>query len=394
MKRAYHFLLALGVLMILGVGFNSCSNEPDNPYEISPEPGRLVLIYAVAANSLEYNLTEDMNEILSVAPSLDLDKNKVLIYAVRNDNICRLLELRKVKNKKDEYEYVELKTYPDLPLSTSGERISDVLEFVASNYQEYERKGLILWSHATGWIPWFAGSTPINEDRRKAFGEDKYDGGVYKTDITELADAVPYGVFDYIWFDCCYMANIETVYQLREKTDYIAGYVTEIAAAGMPYHVTMPYLIKKDADLEGAASQLYTYYNDLYIPVSVSIMKTDGLEYLADVCRDIFSSCRPPLSLSEIQYYNKYSNLIPMYFYDMRQFLDSSQGIDAGLKENLKEAFEKAVIFKRIASNSFLSNYIKYSQEKYSGLSIYNYTDTENGYDSYYRRLDWYKATR
>lgn len=386
MKKIIKSLGFFIAAIVFGTAFSSCANdEPEN----NSAKERLVLIYAVAANNLQINLKYDMQEILDVAPKLNLKNNKVLVYSVVNSGECLLQELQ--KNKKGAYEFVTVKEFEELPLSTSEERISDVMSYVASNY-DYPKKGLVLWSHADGWLPWDQ-STPsdvgVQDDKRKSFGWDNYKGSTYKTNITALADAIPADMFDFIWFDCCYMANIETVYQLRDKTDYVVGSVLEIANDGMPYDLTMPYLLRPDADLKAAALEFYSFYVESFIAVSVSIIDTSQLYNLADVTREIFLTGTPAPSLANIQTYQR--NLA-VKFYDMGQLLRSYTDVSPGLETALDEAFDKAVTYKLISDRDFNNKVINTAD--YSGLSMHNYTDSGSSNETFYQTLDWFKVTR
>lgn len=385
MKIFYKAIYILASLFMVS-GFASCSSdEPQQPQEKE----RLILIYAVAANNLQYSLTLDMQEILKAGPTLDLERNKVLVYSVVNSGECNLQQL--VRNKKGEYKFEQVISFPELPLSTSPERMSDVFSYINENYS-YPERGLILWSHATGWVPWFGGNTPeqSEQEKRKAFGQDKYDGGEYWMNITDLADAVPAGMFDFIWFDCCYMANIETIYQLREKSPYIIGYVTEIDSDGMPYDLTMPYLLKKEPDLIAAAESLYEYYINKGKPVSVSITDTGKLESLAEASSNIFrhGAFPPDFSFSSVQNYGRQG----YKFYDMKQLLDAYRDVDENLKEQLNAAFEEAVIYKAISNYDF--NHHSINVEQYSGLSMHHYIGNGSSNEEFYRTLEWFKATR
>ena len=374
----------LAVCIFISIGFSSCvyeDEEPQSPYQKE----RLILIYAVAANNLEYNLKLDMNEIVQAAPSLNLNNNAVLVYSVDNTGECRLRQL--TKNGLGGFGFTTVAEFPELPLSTSKERIEEVIDYVADNY-DYPDKGLVLWSHADGWIPWEKGSTP-DEEKRRSFGADIYQGTTYKTNINELAVAIPEGMFDFIWFDCCYMANIETVYQLRNKTPYIVGSVLEIAANGMPYDLTMPYLLQKEADLEGAAYSFFTYYDRRNVAVSISIMDTQYLEQLADASREVMTKGTAPTSFSGIQTYQRNLNV---KFYDMAQLLNRYTGVPEESEVALKEAFAKVVIYKYISDLDFNSRPI--NVKDYSGLSMHYYVPENTYYADYYRELDWYKATR
>lgn len=374
------FVLLISIILI-SAGLSSCSDDEPSLHE---KKENLVLIYAVAANNLQYNLLyNDIPEILKIAKDIDLNKNKVLLYSVIKSGECKLQELQKTKN--GNYEFVTIKEYDKLPLSTSGERIFEVLDFVKNNF-DYEHKGLILWSHATGWIPSWNGSTP--ENKRKTFGSDTFEGVNYQTNINELAEAIPDDVFDYIWFDCCYMANIETIYQLREKAHHIVGYVTEIHSDGMPYDRTLPDILK--GELTTAAMILYNYYNNKSITISVSIVDTSKLGLLAEASSKVFLEGVGPASneLYKVQNYGRQG----YKFYDMGQLLDKYGLVSVQTKEELKDALNEAVIFKAISDLDFNDNPINIKD--YSGLSIHYYTNDGSKDNIFYQQLDWYKATR
>lgn len=382
-------------LLVPLVMFSSCSDEP----EPEPESGRrLILIYAVAANSLQGDLRNDTREILSVAPQLDLKHNVVLMYSVDYSNECKLQILEQNPETK-KYQFTTIQEFPELPLSTSPQRIREVMDYVNDNYIEYEKKGLVLWSHATGWLPAPNGDTPAmtyEESRRKSFGSDKYPNSnspSYETNINLLSEAIPEGMFDFIWFDCCYMANIETVYQLRNHADYIVGYVEEIGAAGMPYDKTMPYLLQGDANLVGAAMMVYDYYDRAGMSAPVSIMATENLENLAKVASDIFHTGEAPADLSYIQNYTRsWLTKDGIYFYDMKQLLESYSGLDAAMVAELNAAMDNVVVFKVFSDYPVPGPQIE--AEHYSGLSMHNFKDNGSFNNNFYKELDWYKATR
>lgn len=375
--------LLLILPVVSGIMASCAQDEPD---EISAEKERLILIYAVAANDLQSNLGYDLKEILYCAKDLNLKCNKVLVYSVVNSGECVLQELQKTSRG---YEFVTVMDFDELPLSTSEERIREVLEYVVINY-EYPHKGLVLWSHATGWLPWFEGSTP-GEERRKSFGMDNYENHTYKTNITSLARAIPENVFDFIWFDCCYMGNIETVYQLRNKTDYIIGSVLEIASDGMPYQLTMPLLLQKEAKIKEAAYQFFSYYDRIGTPVSVSIMKTDQLDQLASATANVISNGIPPTT-QELSVIQTYQRKLDEKCYDMGQLVRSYSNLPSEYLNAFNKAMDKVVIYKLISYLDFNNRPIQVGE--YSGMSMHFYKDTNSENETFYRELDWYKATR
>lgn len=399
MKKFYKIIFLITFLIMGTALLSSCSGKDDEPETDDKENTynkdefgnyineRLILIYAIAANNLEPNLGYDMQEILDIAPSLNLKNNKILIYSVVKSGECLLQEL--AGDSRNGYYFETIKEFADLPLSTDSVRIEEVIGYVKNNF-DFQRYGLVLWSHADGWIPWFAGSNPAFEKRR-SFGWDNYEGATYKTNINSLAGAIPENMFDFIWFDCCYMANIETVYQLRDKADYIVGSVLEIASDGMPYNLTIPYLLRKEADLEKSAYEFFRYYNDKSIAVSVSIMDLSQSDFIAEAARNIISYGKAPesSSLTDIQTYQR--NL-SVKFYDMGQLLDKYTDIDVEASIKLNDAFGAFVIYKRISDFDF--NHRPINTREYSGLSMHNFINNGTADNEYYKTLDWYKATR
>lgn len=393
MSKVVRFPLISIILSVFCMCLQSCEQEDTIP-ESSDPGGRLILIYAVAANNLQKNFYSDMQELKDVAPRLDLKRNKVLVYAVLNDAVCALMELDS-QGRLD-----TVARFPELPLSTSPERINEVMEMVRHDYAAYPYKGLVLWSHATGWLPYFGGNSP-RKPVMHSFGSDNYHDANYQTNITDLADAIPAGLFDFIWFDCCYMANIETYYQLRDKCDHLVGSVLETDEDGMPYDLTMPYLLRREADLRAAAFEFYDsciakdeFYQQhmptVHIAVSVSIVDTQALNALASASRVFFATGQPPLTFTDIQNYSRLSGNRP--FYDMEQFLDAYSDVNEIARANLKQAFSDAVTFKLISDKDFNGRPI--SVADYSGLSMHAFADNGTPDNNFYKVLDWYKATR
>lgn len=382
------YILPFFVLICVSF-FSSCEKIYDEDSDCAK--GRLILIYAVAANNLQGNLGQDLSEILSVADRLDLENNAVLVYYVINSGECKLKQLK--KTNKDSYDYIDIATFPELPLSTSAARMQEVFQYVDTNF-DYPQKGLIMWSHATGWLYWPAGSTP-KDDRHRAFGQDNYQGGVYKTNIPELAEGIPEGMFDFIWFDCCYSANIETIYELKNKTSHIVGSVIEISAYGMPYQLTMPYLLRKEADLVGAATAFSNYYEN-YLPYAISIVNTEKLPYLAEVAKEIMTGYEPPFFYDNIQNYAVFKeDGKRATFYDMRQLLGSYRNLPDALKTELSQSFNATVEFNMISNTNWpingKSEFIE--ADECSGLSMHNYIDSNDVNAEFYRTLEWYQAT-
>ena len=183
-------------------------------------------------------------------------------------------------------------------------------------------------------------------------------------------------------------------YQLRNKCETFVSYPTEIMAEGLPYDKVIPKIIGSSPDRIGAARALYEYYVGKSTPeaVSVAVMDMSQIEDVAAAARDIFMSGenRP----SEVGLQN-YSRLRSTPYYDFGQYLReyaNSSGSSDLMKEKLKSALDKFVVFSAASEKDF--NYPvgkPINKDNFSGLSIHNFLNLSSARDDYYRKLDWYQ---
>lgn len=102
--------------------------------------------------------------------------------------------------------------------------------------------------------------------------------------------------FAFIYFDCCYMSGIEVAYELRNATDYIIASATELPSDGMRYDLNLPLLFKQQPDVVGAAQTTFEQYDMLSDgdrTCTMSVIRCDALDGLAESTHDIYSSVTP-----------------------------------------------------------------------------------------------------
>lgn len=381
--------LLITIVLLLGV---SChKDEPESEKAI---PERTVLIYAVASNNLDSFLVSDIEEMIVAAPDVTGlgETVRVMLYSVASKYSAEATLSELKKNAIGEWDFETVKTYDRATFSTDPERMSlvysDVRELSPS--QNY---GLIFWSHGTGWVPNFSDhNAPETDSRKKSFGIDTSGTTSDYCDIDELAGAIPDGMFDYIWFDACYMMGIEVAYQLRDKCDYVAGYPTEDWSQGMNYDSTLPLLAAPEADLSGAADSFFHYYYDSNMSVTVTVARTQGLERLAQSAAAIYSSGKRPISPTGLQNYGRR----PYYLYDFGQFtrsyLSGDGENDTTLADTFQSALSDVLVYARCSETDF-NGRDAFDPSIYSGFSCH-FPDTSTAtQEEYYENLDWTRAT-
>ena len=144
--------IALLIIYICALLCQSCHDRKEDLPKPTQEAERTVIVYVAAENSLASFATSDSTEMASVARSIPEGCNLVL-YMDRNTlpTITWMSAKEGVRlwhryrNDQDSADSLAM-------LRTLGKIVK---EFPAKRY------GLVLWSHASGWIP-----------RRKTFGID------------------------------------------------------------------------------------------------------------------------------------------------------------------------------------------------------------------------------
>ena len=173
--------------------------------------------------------------------------------------------------------------------------------------------GLVLWSHATGWLN---DSGVIDDGSSRSaggspalisplwFGADGMPAK--KMSIASLARALEGHHFSFIYFDCCHMATVEVAYELRHAADRIVASPTELGVEGMPYNRNLACFFLPKADIDAAAANTFDYYmtNPSY-GCAITVLDTRAIDRLAASTRSILAAFPYPADYSRVPYFRK-----------------------------------------------------------------------------------------
>lgn len=344
---------------------------------------KVIILYMAANNNLDSYARENVSALKTgYIPKLD-DSQVLLLFKHLSGETPVLVRL--FKNSSGVVQEELVKTYSGWN-SASAATLEEVFTTVKYNFIASEY-GLILWSHSTGWLPeGYFDSHPEG----LAFFEDPF-AGIVKSfaydngeemELTDLADAIPFK-FSFIIFDACFNGGIETIYELKDKADYIVASPTEILATGFPYNTIMEPLFK-DSDLQTVCNQYYDYYTTGtgYNAATISIYKCDQLTALAQICYTIFQNNRAKISALNMSLIQPYFRMNKHWFYDMEDFI--RQIASAGELSQFHTALSNVVIDKWY-TDYFLSIAIS----RYSGISTYVPNPSDSELDLFYKRFKW-----
>lgn len=302
------------ILPILSVLFLLCSCEKDEP-----EPhvsGRTVLVWLAGDNDLYPEVTHKLSALAEGFSKADLYDCRLLVYADRRGHYPQLIEITPDGNRS------VLETYP-AQNSASPETFSRILGHMLS-LAPARHYGLVLFSHATGWLPQGALENPTQEEKPQS--RTIFDDNGQQMTLSGFADALPADVrFDYIVFENCFMGGAEVAYALRDKADRLLVSSAEILSPGFEniYASSLCKLIVPLPDLDGFAADYYNYRNAKsgnHSSATVSVINTAAMPRLASLAAEIIGGSSPlgEERLKTMQRFNRHDYTL---FFDLEEYL-------------------------------------------------------------------------
>ncbi len=417
-----HLIIYIMVLALCILG-TSCASDDDEyatPEVVPPGfPGQklnyTLIVYMAAENSLSTFVDSDSMEIAKGLAAIP-EGTRVVVFiddAKYKDNRSSRLC---VGTRKEPLQRV--KVYDHNLCSTDAEDMGLVLSDIVRDYPA-EHYGLVLWSHASGWVV----QNKANAVQRRSFGIDnglrigsRYDERVNQgvvMDIPVLAQALGrFPHLDYLLFDACFMQCIEVAYELRKVTDYIIGSPAEIPGLGAPYDLLLPIMCQAPANVEGIVNGYVDYYESgkagsPYTGAEISLIQTSALDTLAAAtvpCMQALLGGRKEADTSQIQRYcdNTRSPRFTEYF-DLKNWLYQSSLSDENFSEEDYQkwckVYDLAVPLARLSPKWYST--IPYEmkrevidKEHCGGASVFIPSSfyEQKGLTETYHTLSWYTA--
>jgi len=406
MMRLLRHTLCLLTLATLA----ACSKEEPG-YNPPALADRTVLLY-MPGQSLSAYYKNNIQGIHTAVTDRALGNGRMLVcWQPEKQTSAVMLEIYYDRNKRRS-ETKTLKTYDDFNAGSAADvqRIfADAAELApAQNY------GLIIGCHGKAWIPASGGVLPYS--LRSAEPDDdvwttapgakttrSFGDTGYELDITELASAIETQSFrfDYLIFDDCFMANIETLYDLRRAVDYIVASPCEVMGDGFPYDRIVPHLFEGNgvlSSLEKACWEFWNLYeNDWRSTIAyeqsgcISLAVTAQLDALAKEMRRVTESGKQAFDIDALQYYK---GNVTKLFYDLEHYVTlccNDQGVVDDFKARMELAFP---VSSRHHTASFYSAYDRrnHSINYYSGVSV-SEPEPSARYAAENRQTNWYRDT-
>ena len=412
--------LALPLLLVAFLLAQACGHDHNAPEPPPDVARRTVLVYMAAQNSLGARGNHLADSLEIVAGSQYIDEADRLLVFVDDGAAPRL------------YRYSRREARPQLlrrwerdPSSASPALLEEVVS-LAARYCPARSYGLVLWSHADGWLPptTEASGQALRRPGLRPFSFGIDDGPEHygsdtgaQMDITALADALSRtGLhFNYVFFDACLMQNLEVAYALRHVADYVVAAPMSIAACGANYTSQL----RQGLFAADPAAIVGTYVADAADPaqqrqyqgygLTLAAVRTAALEPLAQVLRQALphsaAAGRQSVDMAGALNYQAYTS----YYYYRPHNYDAAHALRRLLPEPWRSqalaALADAVAAKGTTGRFYIGpgiwTFQTVDEADYSGVSIFvpqqvyadNAAYTPHGdLNAAFRRTAWYEA--
>lgn len=354
MKKTFYTLIFMLLL--------ACNRDKDKESEDTIPAFRTVIVYMAADNDLSSDALADIEEMKAGYAEAGVN---LIVFADLDGEAPKIMKIGKNSA-------ATVHTYPEFN-SAEATQVQKTLNDIVDMYPA-ESYGLVLWSHATSWLP--AGV------RLKSFGEDSGK----QMNISELAAALPVH-FDFILFDACLMGAVEVAYELKEKADWLIASSAETIYEGFPYDEIVPEMLKSNINLQGIAQIYFDWYDELdgdFRSATVSLVNLREMENLAKCTKQLLAAATFDISTFDrltVQRLDVYSE---QYAFDFMDFIEKL------CPEADRSALE-AQLAKTVAYRANTPSFIEmFDIDTYCGLSCYIPHPERNDLNEFYRTLKWY----
>lgn len=370
-------------------------------------PRRNVLFYIGADDNLINSDTP--GKINQIRSGWQPDKGELLIYADRQGEGACLLRINNIPDANGYYGLDTLAVY-GAENSADAAMLTRSINKMVSDYPA-DSYGMIFFSHASGWLPQGA----LNRPRSMVI-----DGG-NEMEYTDFASAIPDGQFDFIIFEACLMADVMSMYELRNKTEYILASSAEIVSPGFRgiYKEKIMNLFDTKQSVELNLKDFgQAYYdhivsnypeNSAYCSVTMSLIHAKEMANLASVTKTVLQGKdlnETTLPVDDIQRFDRPEKLISSAYDKSSRYFDFAQSIEELTSDSQYGVFnaqlDKTVVWKAATKRFLLGDYgngtpdfVDYNGffiERHSGLTTYIKQDVYPVLNEAYERSSWYKA--
>ena len=405
-------------------------------------PTRTILFYiATDNNGLDNGSTGDepKDAINAIRAGWKPGRGEMLIYTDQTNRRPCLMRINNTRNEDGLYGIDTVWVSPQEENSADAEVLKRVINKVVNDYPA-DSYGMLFFSHSSGWLPKGMLNAPRSSEMGQQLSEqssgdaieqrslviDKGEilGGevqIQEMEYYDFAVAIPDKQFDFIIFESCLMADVMSMYELRNKTEYVLASSAEIVSPGLTFiykdNIMRLYdtRIPVASAVEGFANSYVTYIktyfreDDVYCSTTMGLIKMSEMQNLAKTVKEALNGTplnESTLTVDSIQRFDRPDKLIGVIYPKRSRYFDLDHTIENVASASQYAAFrtqlEKTVVWKDNTKRFLLANYsngspnyVQYNGffiKRHSGLTTYIQQSVFDALNKTYENSSWYKA--
>lgn len=353
-----HLFLCLMISVCALVGINSCSEEA---VDVDTVNKQTIFVYMPWSGSnsdagLYSFFIQNLDSMKQgIIAQKGLTNSRVVVFLSTSSTSSRFYEFVYDKTNNTVTEK-DIKTYSFEECNyTTAEGIATLINQVKS-YAEALNYAMIIGCHGCGWTykddwtnyPYNAHPKGKQDTTSTGFEwsfvpspngpQTRFYGSVsdnnYATDIATLAEGITSTgtCMQYIHFDDCYMANVETAYELRHVTNHIIGSTSEVMDVGTPYYTVWSSLRSATPSYSGVVSGFNSFYSNYRYPygalAAIDCRKMDDLAAVMKKLNEKYTF--DETRLDSVQVLDGFE---PNIFYDLKSYVENLKPTQGDLNE-------------------------------------------------------------
>lgn len=307
-------ITVLSLLFAAALAFSACSDEES--VDISSINKQTVLVFMPWSGSATHVglypiFLQNLDSIEGAITKAKGLSGRTVVFLSTSATTSTLYELTYSKGK---ITHTPIKSYQGTDYTTSS-GITQILNDVKSHAHALNY-AMMVGCHGSGWTyktdwnnyPYQAKLNVLQPEGMTAPAQSKAlatnNNTLYPTtrffgsvadmnnaiDVADLATGIKNaGIkMQYILFDDCYMANVETAYELRQATNYLIASTSEVMAIGVPYQTIWSHLAKSTPSYSSAVASFKNFYASYTYPYgSLSAIDCREVDKLATIMKEI-----------------------------------------------------------------------------------------------------------
>ena len=343
-------------------------------------------------------------------------KGELLIFADQTNRPPCLMRINKIKGADGLYGIDTVHVYNE-ENSADATVLRRVIDTVVTLYPA-DSYGMIFFSHASGWLPKGMLAHP------RSLVIDKGEDGIAKEmEYTVFAAAIPDKQFDFLIFEACFMADVMTMYELRNKAEYILASSAEIVSPGFWYIYKKEIMRLFDTrnSIPAVVSGFGQAYvdciknefpeNNIFCSTTLGLIKMNEMENLASTVKTLLNGVKlneSTLTVDNIQRFDRPAyNRLNLIISGQRKsrYFDFDHVMKNLVSDSQYALFhtqmQKTVVWKANTQRFLLGddngapNYAEYDGfmiEHHSGLTTYIQQSVYPELNMAYENSSWYNA--